>query len=216
MSTRTARRVVARDAVEIATFFVGGHWFGFKAEEVIEAVNVDKITKLPHRSSALVGLKMFRDHAIPVLSLHGELCGAAYEVNPESQVVVTKLRNGMVGFVVDSLGEIPQVTEDRIDRQGSLVRDLGQYIDSLVKPSPEDDTNQLLVVLEPNRLVQQLLAGAEGTNLLTHLKDYQETLDLASGHSERTDRSVAKLERHRNGRESTSVVELTHELVNQS
>ncbi len=120
--SRAAHSVAAQprradiDSIEVATFRVGGHWLGVRADEVVEAIPADGITAAGQVGSGpMVGYKLHRDTPIPVLELARAIgaTGQAVDIAVQ-QIVVVKTPNGSVGFLVDDLADIPQVVPAEI------------------------------------------------------------------------------------------------------
>jgi chemotaxis signal transduction protein len=167
------------DTVEIATFYVGENWFGLYSENVIEAIDMAGLTRVPGAASYLVGYVLHNTIPIPVVDIRqllpnrGEGGKSAHQ-----QIVLVRLKeNNFFGILVDSLGEIPEVAHQRVEPLASMFAGEGVIADSLVKPEANQPVGELLLVLSPDKICQRISVlknqepargGEGGTNLLTN------------------------------------------------
>ncbi|QGY40798.1 chemotaxis protein CheW [Pseudodesulfovibrio cashew] len=148
----------SEDCVEIASFYVGSKWLGINAKKVVEAIRLDKVTDIPGARPSLRGKVLFKDKVVPVIRIHS-LVGMEYpEDESHLQIVIVRYDNGnqgMLGIVVDSLAEIPEVCNTRVDCSLSTLEGNG-YTECLIKPDENSKRNDMLVVLDPDGLMRHL------------------------------------------------------------
>lgn len=119
---RSARTVAAHprragvDTIEVATFRVGDHWIGVRADEVVEAIPAGGITAAGQVGTGpMLGYKMYGDTPIPVLELARAIGATSHAADAAvQQIVVVKTPGGSIGFLVDDLADIPQVVPSEI------------------------------------------------------------------------------------------------------
>ena len=148
------------ETVEIATFFVDENWFGLYSEDVAEAVDLAGLTPVPGAPSYLVGYLLYNNGPVPVVDIRrllpnrpevAELAG--------KQVVLVRVREGeLLGILVYALGEIPEVAHHRVEALSSMFASEGVIADSVVKPDPARAAGELLLVLNPEKICQRILA----------------------------------------------------------
>ncbi|MGD9787909.1 MAG: chemotaxis protein CheW [Sulfuricellaceae bacterium] len=148
------------ETVEIATFFVDENWFGIYSEEVVEAVDLVGLTPVPGAPSYLVGYLLHNNAPVPVVDIRRLLPN-----RPEltdlggKQVVLVRVREEeLLGVLVDALGEIPEVARHRVEALSSMFASEGVIADSVVKPDPARAPGELLLVLNPEKICQRILA----------------------------------------------------------
>ncbi|BCS89862.1 chemotaxis protein CheW [Pseudodesulfovibrio sediminis] len=149
------------DCTEIASFHIGNSWLGFKADIVVEATRFNNITPIPGAAPTLRGKVLYDDKVVPVIAIH-TLMGAEYPRDESSlNIVFVQCDSefseiGLLGLIVDSLAEIPAVSQDCIDSCRSNLEGY-DYTECMVKPEQGCPEKGLLVVLNPERLVKHLV-----------------------------------------------------------
>ncbi len=155
-----ASTVNTKDTTDLATFYIGGNWFGINASDVCKAIEYKNVTGMPGMHSLISGKTLFDDQVIFVISLH-QLLNATNAVDPaRASIVVVELtlenkQKVKVGLVVDALGQIPRVNNENIDREQSVL-DENELVDCIVKPSKGSDTSEILIVLNLDYLLKQI------------------------------------------------------------
>ena len=155
----------AADVIELATFYIGGRWMGVRANAVLEAAGLGQVAKIPGAGPTVAGVAMFRGRPIPVLA-PAAVFGAQRDAG-ETQMVVIRTPRGPVGVMVDELGEMPEVAEDRIDTLRAIVGE-DSFIDGVVRPGEGENWPMLLLVVDPARMCTRLLVH-EGADVLAEI-----------------------------------------------
>ncbi len=158
MQLQVGRSKEFGDTVEIATFYVGENWFGVYSENIIEAIDLAGMTRVPGASSYLVGYVLHESIPIPVVDIHQLLPKSGEKhVSPNQQIVLVRLKeNNLFGILVDALGEIPEVPDHRIETLSSMFSGEGVIAESLVKPGAGQPPGELLLVLNPDKICQRI------------------------------------------------------------
>jgi chemotaxis signal transduction protein len=154
-------RMQAGQKEEIATFFVGQHLFAARAAEIIEAVDATGIVPLPLMPPGMKGCLMYRGAPLPVFDLLRVLDdGGAVDERAAAQVVVMESSNGArFGLMVDGLGEIVEVVEDRVRFLPSMVAAEDTFADAALTTDGVSD-DALVVVLRADQLYANLAVSA--------------------------------------------------------
>jgi chemotaxis signal transduction protein len=145
------------DCIELATFYIGDKWLGINALKVKEAINTDGITTIPGAHPFVVGKILYDGHIINVIDVRTELKLSQEPYDAASPIVVMETGSDCVGLVVDALGEIPEVCMDRVDKKKNVLDASGQYVECMIKPQPNADNKELLVVIDPEKMVDALI-----------------------------------------------------------
>ena len=152
-------RMRAGAKVDIATFFVGGRIFAARASEIVEAVDFAGLVPLPFMPAGMTGCLMYLGCPMPVFDLLSVLEPSADGVPHEraaAQVVIMKTSSdARFGLMVDGLGEITEILEDRLTFLPRLVASEDMFADVALAPSGPDD-GDLIVVLRADRLHENL------------------------------------------------------------
>jgi len=145
------------DCIELATFYIGDKWLGINAEHVDEAVNSAGLTTIPGSPDYVIGKFVYNNELITVIDIRTQLRLPPKRFDPNAPIVVVRADNAHIGIVVDALGEIPEICLDRVDRGNNMLDSHKSYIDCIIKPDPRGESKELLVVIEPTRLVKTLI-----------------------------------------------------------
>jgi chemotaxis signal transduction protein len=157
-ATKAARHHhTGEDMIELATFYVGDYWFGLRSEDVLEAIDATGMTTATGGAGgALVGYKIHQDVPIPVVNL--ALCtGITTAQRDEQHLVVARTATGLVGLLVDALGDIPEVASadivplESLKWSGNLPA--AGIVRNQVDAAPE---SPVLIVLDMGRLSEFL------------------------------------------------------------
>jgi chemotaxis signal transduction protein len=144
---------VATDVIELATFYVGDHWFGLPTRDVVEAIDATSITTATGGAGGvLIGYRIHREEPIPVLDL-AQCMGVAAIESEGGHIIVVRAGDTLVGLLVDALGEIPEVPADHI--VGLEALKWGEHLPAsgIVPRHADDDPHApLLIVLDMARL----------------------------------------------------------------
>jgi chemotaxis signal transduction protein len=158
-------RMQAGEKVDIATFFVGGRMLAARASEIVEAVDFAGIVPLPFMPPAMTGCLMYLGSPVPVfdiLSLLQPGAERAHAARALAQVVIMSTASGArFGLLVDGLGEITEILEDRLTFLPILVASDGTLADVALAANGPDDDN-LIVVLRADLLHEYLSAPIGG------------------------------------------------------
>jgi chemotaxis signal transduction protein len=151
------------EAVEIATFHVAGQWLGVISDHVLEAIEARNVTSVPGVRRNLFGYAMYRNHVMPVINLAvllGVDASMSQSALADKQIVVMRddQKGASIGLLVDQLGEIPEVSADRIEKLAAMMGGEQQLADRVVKISDNEPGSQMLVLLSVERLRARLQA----------------------------------------------------------
>ncbi|MBI4800759.1 MAG: chemotaxis protein CheW [Desulfarculus sp.] len=137
-------------AGEYLTFSMGAESYGVDILQVQEIIGMPRLTRLPRAPEHMLGVMNLRGMVVPVLDMRLKLHLDGNE-NGEAVVVVLRVGDKIMGAVVDSVRDVVQLDEERIqtppDFAGGLRRD---YLRGLCHL---DD--QMIILLELDRLLAQ-------------------------------------------------------------
>lgn len=174
------RHVAGEDAVEIATFYIGDSWYGVRSNWVVEAIDTNGITAIPGMPDWACGCVMHNDTPVTIFDLAQMLTGRP-TVSPGKQVVIIRhpVHKLVFGLLVDALGEIPEISAQRIEPVPGMLSNGKSLTESLVKPHPADEDKRILVLLSPDRILQRL-AGMDTLTVVEEMPSARlEYLDVA-------------------------------------
>lgn len=145
-----------KDCVEVATFFIGTKWLGIRTELIIEAINPDGLTTAPGSKPFVKGRRIYNDIPILVVDIRSILGLPEKEIDSETQIIVLKTKEScMFGLIVDALGEIPEVCNNRVESSDHIL-DKSKYTECIIKPDASEKDGEMLMVLRPDGIIDSL------------------------------------------------------------
>ena len=111
------RGAVPLDEIALVCFAVAGQDYALPLASVHEVVALPEgVAVVPHTDSVVLGVMTLRGQLLPLISLRGLLgLRAGGQGGRRSRVVVSRLGEGLVGLVIDSIKEILRVPAGSID-----------------------------------------------------------------------------------------------------
>lgn len=108
-----------RKAVEatehLATFFLGREEYGVDVRLVQEIIRVSEITQVPRAPDFIKGVINLRGRIIPVVDLKRKLGMGDVEIARQSRIVVVKIKERLIGLLVDGASQVLKVPVSTID-----------------------------------------------------------------------------------------------------
>jgi len=101
---------------QFCTFFVKDEFFGVPVQQVQEVIRYQEMTRVPLVSHVIRGLINLRGQIVMAVDLRRRL---GLEDRPESQLplnVVVRTEDGAVSFLVDEIGDVLEVAEEKFER----------------------------------------------------------------------------------------------------
>lgn len=113
--------IAGKDTKEFATFYVGAHWLGLPATQVVEAIEPLNIRQIPDCPDILEGLYKYEDDVIPVMNL-ARLLGDCIDDSHGKQIIILQASpdSHQFGILVSALGEIPSIAETTIESLSNI------------------------------------------------------------------------------------------------
>jgi purine-binding chemotaxis protein CheW len=101
------------DEIEIVTFILSNEEYAFDIDSVEEIIRYTDITIVPQTSDLIKGIINLRGQIIPVVSLHKRL-DMKETLSSDSKIIISKIGPTKIGFIVDNITEIFEVSSDDI------------------------------------------------------------------------------------------------------
>jgi purine-binding chemotaxis protein CheW len=152
-----------RKAVEatehLVTFFLADEEYGVDVRAVQEIIRVGEITPVPRTPDHIKGVINLRGRIIPVVDLRTKLGVGAVTVARQTRIVVVKVRERLIGLLVDGASQVLKVPVSTIEAAPEEVLDVdAQTIRGVAKLA-----DRLIILLDLGRvLAQELREGAAG------------------------------------------------------
>ena len=141
---------------------VGNNMYGMDIAKVQGIEKNLEIVSVPNVSGLVEGIANLRGIVVPILSLHEKLHVAPQPNLTEENYIITKIDGLFVGFRVDAVAEIVEVSEQEFMPVPVIIaNDDTRYIDSIIRVN-----DKLILILD----VEGILNEAERQKL-TQLVD---------------------------------------------
>ena len=144
--------------MDIATFHCGQQWLGLPREQVVEAVDSERLRAVPGSPPWHAGLLMFHDTPIVVVDvarlLDNSNCASG------TDVIIAQLPNSStcVGLRVDELGGIPEIQASEILAMGDVAhQSRAAIVDRAVRPARVGQP--VLFILNLQQLMTRIQSG---------------------------------------------------------
>jgi purine-binding chemotaxis protein CheW len=121
------------------TFHVGKVHYALAAEGIAEVVRIPAIARIPQAPSGLMGVANLRGDVVPVADV-GRLLGRDRALGDTVSRAIVMRGEATVALAVDSVGELVEVAEDKIEtRQAVLAALPGEQLEGAFRPRADAD-----------------------------------------------------------------------------
>ncbi len=101
------------EAQQFCTFFLDGLYFGVEVEKVQEVIRHQSMTRVPLASPVVAGLINLRGQIVTAIDLRKRLGLRDRSDGALPMNVVVRSEDGAVSLLVDEIGDVVEVTEER-------------------------------------------------------------------------------------------------------
>jgi purine-binding chemotaxis protein CheW len=127
-------RKAAEATEHLATFFLSREEYGVDVRLVQEIIRVTEITPVPRAPESIKGVINLRGRVIPVIDLKRKLGLGDVEPGRRARIVVVKLRERLIGLLVDAASQVLKVPVSGIDPAPDAVIEIAaDYIRGVAK-----------------------------------------------------------------------------------
>jgi purine-binding chemotaxis protein CheW len=150
------QRAAAEATEHLATFFLAREEYGVDVRQVQEIRRVTEITGVPRAPEFIRGVINLRGRILPVLDLKRKLGLGEVESGRATRIVVVRLKERLLGLLVDGASQVLKVAVSRIEPPPEeVVEKGGDYIRGVAKL---DD--RLIILVDLERLLAHELRAA--------------------------------------------------------
>ena len=127
-------RKAAEATEHLATFFLSREEYGVDVRLVQEIIRITEITPVPRAPESIKGVINLRGRIIPVVDLKKKLGLGDADFGRRARIVVVKLRERLVGLLVDAASQVLKVPVSAIDPAPDAVMEIdAHYIRGVAK-----------------------------------------------------------------------------------
>jgi purine-binding chemotaxis protein CheW len=140
-------RKAAEATEHLATFFLGREEYGVDVRLVQEIIRVSEITQVPRAPEFIKGVINLRGRIIPVVDLKRKLGLGDVDVARQSRIVVVKIKERLIGLLVDGASQVLKVPVSTIEAAPDEVTE----IDTTAIRGVAKLTGRLIILMDLNK-----------------------------------------------------------------
>jgi len=142
----------AVEEFEVLSFKLGEQDMAFDVENVEMVIEAPQITHVPKSKDVIEGIINLRGRIVAVANL-SKILDIDIDTDKLKSVIIMKVSDIEIGFLVERVNGVMRVTEDEYDR--SVVSEkFGKKSKGLIKK----DKNNLVVYLDVNEIVSEIVS----------------------------------------------------------
>jgi len=158
------------EEIQLVTFKLADVDFAIPIEDVQEINRVESITSVPRAPYFVEGVMNLRGNVIPVIDLRKRFEMEFRPYNETTKVIIVKLQEKLVGFVVDSVSEVLRVPKDSLETPPEIIAENidTRFIKAICKL---EEKNKIILVIN----ILNVLSDEEKEKLETLMSSEETT-----------------------------------------
>ncbi|NLI89606.1 MAG: purine-binding chemotaxis protein CheW [Epulopiscium sp.] len=135
---------------QIVVFKLGKEEYGIDIIKVVEIVHHQEIRKVPETPNYIEGIVNLRGDIYPIYNLRTRFNMKSEQIDEDTKIIIIKGEETDVGFIVDNVSEILNISESEIEDAPSIIasRTEQEYISGVAK-----EEGRMIVLLDIDKLV---------------------------------------------------------------
>ena len=158
------------EEIQLVTFRLAEVDFAIPIEDVQEINRVESITSVPRAPYFVEGVMNLRGNVIPVIDLRKRFEMEFRPYDETTKVIIVKLQEKLVGFVVDSVSEVLRVPKDSLETPPEIIAENidTRFIKAICKLEEKDKIILVIDILnvlsdEEKEKLETLMSSEETT-----------------------------------------------------
>lgn len=120
--------------LQVVVFSLNGQFYGAEAFQVHKIIKYQEPVKVPNMPSYIDGIIKYRDSVVPVIDLVNRFDLGKTEITKKTKIIIAKIDDKMVGFVVNDVNEIAKLNDDEIEAAPMILDGTsGAYLKKVAK-----------------------------------------------------------------------------------
>jgi len=158
------------EEIQLVTFKLADVDFAIPIEDVQEINRVESITSVPRAPYFVEGVMNLRGNVIPVIDLRKRFEMEFRPYDETTKVIIVKLQEKLVGFVVDSVSEVLRVPKDSLETPPEIIAENidTRFIKAICKL---EEKNKIILVIN----ILNVLSDEEKEKLETLMSSEETT-----------------------------------------
>jgi purine-binding chemotaxis protein CheW len=96
------------------TFMIGDEIYGIEITAVIEIVNIQPITFVPHVPDFVKGIINLRGKVVPVVDMRLKFKKPARDYDERTCIIILEIHEIMIGVIIDRVSDVLYIADDQI------------------------------------------------------------------------------------------------------
>lgn len=128
------------------TFYSYSKLFGIKIENVVQIISYQPVSKIPEFPPYAIGVINLRGEVVPIIDFCMRFGEEQKEYTERTCIIVTKIKNRYIGFVVEAVDEVIKISDDEISAPPKVIGTIpGAYLMGI---GTKNNKKSLLVNIE--------------------------------------------------------------------
>jgi len=131
---------ISTETQKYLTFILDNQYFAIPIKNVMEIISMQDPTEMPDFPPYVKGIINLRGKIIPLIDLRTRFHRSECEYNERTSVIVVKVREFDVGFIVDEVDEVIDLSKSQIapppnmssEIQNRYIIGVGKYADKII------------------------------------------------------------------------------------
>ena len=131
------------------TFWTDRQLFGVPISDVVQIIGIQEITPIPDSPAYAKGVINLRGSIIPVIDVRIRFSKPEEKYNERTCIIVTKIDESFIGFIVDSVDEVTTISDENISPAPRVSKDrTNAYLNGIGKVE-----NKVVLLLDTSRIL---------------------------------------------------------------
>jgi purine-binding chemotaxis protein CheW len=131
------------------TFWTDGQLFGVPIADVVQIIGIQEITPIPDSPAYAKGVINLRGNIIPVIDVRIRFRKPEEQYNERTCIIVTKIDENFIGFIVDSVDEVTTISDENISPAPKVSKDhTNAYLNGIGKLE-----NKVVLLLDTSKIL---------------------------------------------------------------
>jgi len=114
----------AKTSNQYVIFRMNNEEYGIDIQKVTTIEKLLAVTRVPHAPEAVRGVINLRGEIIPVIELAQKLHLGNYTYSDDTRIIIFKIEELSVGFIVDEVAEVLTISEENIENITQVSNDV--------------------------------------------------------------------------------------------
>lgn len=114
---------ISLDPEKYLTFLVDNQYYAFPIKDVREIIEIQHITQIPEFPSYAKGIIDLRNNVVPVIDVRLRFYKPEIDYTERTCIIVLDIKNIQVGFIVDTVDEVIDISKDNISSAPAITTD---------------------------------------------------------------------------------------------